>query len=145
MNAYTISRLAEDAGASVHVVRDHVLRGLLHPAQRTESGYGIFDEQSLARLRFVRAAFAAGIGMDELTCLCRALNANDGADVSGCVRRLLAHVAARQATLDAVKAKLAEMADSSDQERVARRPRSRAVTVPAARKLQDRRGGSGDV
>jgi MerR family mercuric resistance operon transcriptional regulator len=31
MNAYTISRLAEDAGVSVHVVRDYVLRGLLHP------------------------------------------------------------------------------------------------------------------
>ncbi|NOM13140.1 mercuric resistance transcriptional repressor protein MerD, partial [Klebsiella pneumoniae] len=28
MNAYTISRLAEDAGVSVHVVRDYVLRGL---------------------------------------------------------------------------------------------------------------------
>ncbi|MEG1680655.1 MAG: mercuric resistance transcriptional repressor protein MerD, partial [Stenotrophomonas sp.] len=26
MNAYTISRLAEDAGVSVHVVRDYVLR-----------------------------------------------------------------------------------------------------------------------
>lgn len=110
MNAYTISRLAEDAGVSVHVVRDHVLRGLLRPAQRTESGYGIFDEQSLARLRFVRAAFEAGIGLDELTRLCRALDTNDRSDVTGCVQRLLAHVAARQATLSAVKAKLAELA-----------------------------------
>ncbi|KGM53255.1 MerR family transcriptional regulator [Lysobacter arseniciresistens ZS79] len=119
MNAYTISRLAEDAGVSVHVVRDHVLRGLLHPARRTESGYGIFDAQSLARLRFVRAAFEAGIGLDELTRLCRALDANDGDDVTGCVQRLLAHVAARQATLSAVKTKLAEMAYRSEQEHVA--------------------------
>jgi MerR family mercuric resistance operon transcriptional regulator len=35
MYAYTISRLAEDAGVSVHVVRDYVLRGLLHPARCT--------------------------------------------------------------------------------------------------------------
>lgn len=31
MNAYSISRLAEDAGVSVHIVRDYMLRGLLHP------------------------------------------------------------------------------------------------------------------
>ena len=114
MNAYTISRLAQDAGVSVHVVRDHVLRGLLHPAQRTQSGYGIFDEQSLVRLRFVRAAFEAGIGLDELTQLCRALDANDRPDVTGCVQRLLAHVTARQAALSSVQAKLAELACCHD-------------------------------
>lgn len=32
MNAYSISKLAEDAGVSVHVVRDYLMRGLLHPA-----------------------------------------------------------------------------------------------------------------
>lgn len=73
MNAYAISRLARDAGVSVHVVRDYVLRGLLHPAHRTESGYGIYDAQALVRLRFVRAAFEAGIGLHELTRLCHAL------------------------------------------------------------------------
>ena len=29
MNAYTVSRLALDAGVSVHIVRDYLLRGLL--------------------------------------------------------------------------------------------------------------------
>ncbi|HQT01453.1 MAG TPA: transcriptional regulator MerD, partial [Thiobacillus sp.] len=28
MNAYTVSRLALDAGVSVHIVRDYLLRGL---------------------------------------------------------------------------------------------------------------------
>ncbi|MBX3671307.1 MAG: transcriptional regulator MerD, partial [Rhodocyclaceae bacterium] len=31
MNAYTVSRLAFDAGVSVHIVRDYLLRGLLRP------------------------------------------------------------------------------------------------------------------
>ena len=31
MNAYTVSRLALDAGVSVHIVRDYLLRGLLRP------------------------------------------------------------------------------------------------------------------
>ena len=35
MNAYTVSHLALDAGVSVHVVRDYILRGLLRPVERT--------------------------------------------------------------------------------------------------------------
>jgi MerR family mercuric resistance operon transcriptional regulator len=31
MSAYTVSRLALDAGVSVHIVRDYLLRGLLRP------------------------------------------------------------------------------------------------------------------
>lgn len=98
MNAYTISRLAEEAGVSVHVVRDHVLRGLLHPARRTASGYGIFDEQSLLRLRFVRQAFEAGIGLAELAPLCHALD-NGGADAEHCLARVRMSIAARRETL----------------------------------------------
>ncbi|EAU9365690.1 hypothetical protein EOI20_18380 [Salmonella enterica] len=30
MSAYTVSRLALDAGVSVHIVRDYLLRGLRH-------------------------------------------------------------------------------------------------------------------
>lgn len=73
MGSYTISKLAEQAGVSVHVVRDYLLRGLLHPMRRTDSGYAIFDAQSLARLRFVRTAFAAGIDLRELARWCQAL------------------------------------------------------------------------
>lgn len=79
MNAYTMTNLAHDAGISVHIVRDYVLRGLVLPAVRTDSGYGIFDAQALQRLRFVRAAFEAGIPLDTLVRLCRALDAGDGA------------------------------------------------------------------
>lgn len=110
MNAYTISRLAEDAGVSVNVVRDYVLRGLLHPARRTDSGYGIFDERSLARLRFVRAAFESGIGLAELTRLCRALDANDDTNVTGCVERLLRQIVTRQAALAVMQTQLTTMA-----------------------------------
>lgn len=41
MDGYTTSRLADAAGVSVHVVRDYVLRGLVHPARRTPGGYGL--------------------------------------------------------------------------------------------------------
>ena len=75
MNAYTVSRLAFDAGVSVHIVRDYLLRGLLRPVACTTGGYGLFDDAALQRLCFVRAAFEAGIGLGTLARLCRALDA----------------------------------------------------------------------
>ncbi len=50
MNAYTVSRLALDAGVSVHIVRDYLLRGLLRPVACTPGGYGLFDDAALQRL-----------------------------------------------------------------------------------------------
>lgn len=43
MNVYAVSHLAHDAGLSVHVVRDYMLRELLRPVERTAGGYGLFD------------------------------------------------------------------------------------------------------
>ncbi|VUA80574.1 MerD [Klebsiella pneumoniae] len=86
MSAYTVSRLALDAGVSVHIVRDYLLRGLLRPVAYTTGGYGLFDDTALQRLRFVRAAFEAGIGLDALARLCRALDAADGDGVCAACR-----------------------------------------------------------
>ncbi|APG80498.1 mercuric resistance transcriptional repressor protein MerD (plasmid) [Klebsiella pneumoniae] len=71
MNAYTVSRLALDAGVSVHIVRDYLLRGLLRPVACTTGGYGLFDDAALQRLCFVRAAFEAGIGLGALGHCCK--------------------------------------------------------------------------
>lgn len=110
MNAYTVSRLARDAGVSVHVVRDYLVRGLLRPVERTAGGYGLFDADALKRLCFVRAAFEAGIGLDLLARLYRALDAADGdetaahlADLSQCVER-------RRQALVKLEAQLTELA-----------------------------------
>ncbi len=85
MSAYTVSRLALDAGVSVHIVRDYLLRGLLRPVACTPGGYGLFDDAALQRLCFVRAAFEAGIGLDALARLCRALDAADGDEAAASV------------------------------------------------------------
>ncbi|QRJ64620.1 MerR family transcriptional regulator [Azospira restricta] len=58
MSTYTVPKLALDAGVSVSVVRDHVLRGLLRPAGHTPGGYGLYDAWALERLHFVRALVA---------------------------------------------------------------------------------------
>lgn len=111
MDGYTISRLAGVAGVSVHIVRDYVLRGLVHPVRRTPGGYGLYDEQALARLRLMRALFEAGIGLDELNRLCHALDA-DG-DAAECLARLRAWLATRRERLESLDRQLAGMADAN--------------------------------
>jgi MerR family mercuric resistance operon transcriptional regulator len=103
MSAYTVSRLALDAGVSVHIVRDYLLRGLLRPVAYTTGGYGLFDDTALQRLRFVRAAFEAGIGLDALARLCRALDAADGDGASAQLAVLRQLVERRREALPASK------------------------------------------
>ncbi len=45
------------------------------PSRTHRRGYGVFDTDALQRLCFVRAAFEAGVGLDLLSRLCRALDA----------------------------------------------------------------------
>ncbi len=81
MSAYTISKLAEDAGVSVHVIRDYELRGLLRPCKCMPNGYRIYDEWGLQRLQFVLAGKTAGITLDALAGLCKAMDNGDPSDI----------------------------------------------------------------
>ena len=54
MSAYTVSQLAHNAGVSVHIVRDYLVRGLLRPVACTTGGYGVFDDAALQRLGVVQ-------------------------------------------------------------------------------------------
>lgn len=109
MNAYTISKLASEAGVSVHIVRNYLVRGLLHPTQHTNGGYGLFDAQAMGRLRFVRTAFEAGISLHELTRLCHALDGRAG-DAGECLAHLRLLISSRLETLALLDRQLARMA-----------------------------------
>ena len=108
MSTYTVSKLAQDAGVSVSVVRDYVLRGLLRPAGHTDGGYGLYDVQALVRLLFVRALFEAGLGLGELVRLCHALDGQAG-DAADRLAHLRALVAARLESLVVLDRQLAGM------------------------------------
>ncbi|EJF3998547.1 mercuric resistance transcriptional repressor protein MerD [Salmonella enterica] len=109
MSAYTVSQLAHNAGVSVHIVRDYLVRGLLRPVACTTGGYGVFDDAALQRLCFVRAAFEVGIGLDALARLCRALDAADGAQAAAQLAVLRQLVERRRAALAHLDAQLASM------------------------------------
>lgn len=120
MTEYTLSKLAKDAGISINVTRDYVLRGLVRPTRRTASGYGIYDEAALSRLRFIRASYKCGIGLDKLGQLCQALNAEKRLETIRCIECLQDHIRQRQLALSNVEAQLAEIAAHASQQGVVR-------------------------
>ncbi|GEL97331.1 heavy metal-responsive transcriptional regulator [Cellulomonas terrae] len=61
-----IGELAERAGLTTKTLRFYEQAGLLPGPARTASGYRDYDEPALARLRFVRAAQAAGLTLAEI-------------------------------------------------------------------------------
>ncbi len=66
MNAGQFGRLS---GVSADTIRYYERRGVLLRAPRSASGYRQFPQQSLARVKLVRAALSVGFSIDELAAI----------------------------------------------------------------------------
>ena len=62
----TVGEAARRAGVSPKAVRLYEARGILPPAERTESGYRTYSDQDVELLRFVRRARALGLRLEEI-------------------------------------------------------------------------------
>ncbi len=113
MTAYTVSRLADDAGVSVHIVRDYTVRGLLHPVACTTGGYKVFDTEALQRLCFVRVALEAGIGLDTLTQLYHALDGAEDDAVAASLTHLSQQLEQRRRALACLETQLTELTQNT--------------------------------
>ncbi len=63
---FTIGKLAVLAATSTDALRYYEREGLVAPASRTESGYRLFDESSLQRVRFIKQAQHCGFTLAEI-------------------------------------------------------------------------------
>jgi MerR family Zn(II)-responsive transcriptional regulator of zntA len=69
---FTIGRLAEASDTTADTIRFYEREGLLQPADRSDSGYRLYDKDAVIRLRFIRHAQACGFtlaGVRELLTL----------------------------------------------------------------------------
>lgn len=96
-----IGELAQRAGVGIDTVRYYEREGLLPKAQRLASGYRVYNENEVRRLRFVRRAKALGFTLPEIRELL-ALSAHRDDDMAGMK-------AAASEKLADVHAKLAEL------------------------------------
>ena len=67
----TIGELAKAVGVPTSTIRYYERAGLLKPSGRTASNYRLYSDESLHRLRFIRAAQASGFALEDVTALLR--------------------------------------------------------------------------
>jgi DNA-binding transcriptional MerR regulator len=97
---YLTGRLAAAAGVGADTVRFYEKQGLLAKPPRSPSGYRLYGESAVRRLRFIRKAQALGFSLGEIKRILR-LRANGSA--CRCVMAMAA------ASLEETEQKLAEL------------------------------------
>jgi Hg(II)-responsive transcriptional regulator len=65
----TIGKLAKRALVNIQTVRFYEREGILRPKSRSSSGYRIYDEESVKRLRFIKQAKELGFTLQEIKSL----------------------------------------------------------------------------
>lgn len=66
MNTYTIGEVAGMAGISVRTLHHYDAIGLLSPGRRSDSGYRLYDETDIDRLRAILTYRELGLGLEEI-------------------------------------------------------------------------------
>ena len=100
---YAISEAARRAGITVHQARAYVGAGLVKPCAALPSGYHLFNDACIARLRLIGAATRAGLLGREIADLVRALDVNDPQALRAARRSLAAAIGTRQAAIQQLK------------------------------------------
>lgn len=104
----TIGKLAALAKTSTDTLRYYEREGLIEPADRTESGYRLYNEDSTRRLRFIRRAQHCGFTLAEI----RDLLTLHKASCCGDVRR---HATEKKLQLERKMKTMKSMAKALDQ------------------------------
>ena len=101
-----IGVLARRSEVTIDTVRYYERRGLLSPARRLPSGYRLYAEDAVARIRLARRLQSLGMTLDEVS---EALRAHDRGDVTCQSERWRL-----EAVRDRVQARLAELTAISE-------------------------------
>ena len=62
----TVGQAARRTGLTPKALRLYEARGLLEPAERTESGYRVYSQRNVDVLRFIRRARSLGLRLEEI-------------------------------------------------------------------------------
>lgn len=112
MKSVTIGGLAKAGGVGVETVRYYQRRGLLGtPARAGSGGVRRYDEEDMRRLRFIRAAQAAGFTLEQIAELLAFDATDDRARARALAEERIAALDARIAELEAARGALRRLAN----------------------------------
>lgn len=116
-----IGQVASQAGVSIDTVRYYERRGMLPAAPRTASGYRVYTQAAVARIRLARRLQSLGLTLGEII---GALHAQDAGHASGSwelcasqrwrLREALDRIESRLADLARVRAEVREALDACE-------------------------------
>jgi DNA-binding transcriptional MerR regulator len=89
VSAYGISEVAERTGIPATTLRYYEDIGIVPPPRRTNAGYRVYDDRTLARLSFIANAKRLGLTLDEVGSLVRLWDADECAPVQEEMGRLV--------------------------------------------------------
>lgn len=103
-----IGEVAESAGVPSQTIRFYEREGLLPPADRGGNGYRVYDDTTLNRLGFIRAAQSAGLTLAEIRSIVDVREAGQPpcGHVTGLLQTKLGAVAARMRELERLTSEL---------------------------------------
>jgi len=113
MTAMSISQLARSAGVGVETVRYYQRRGLLpdpQPRKTAPAGIRHYGPDEGRRLRFIRAAQAAGFTLEEIAELLHLDSTGDRPRAREMARARIAALDAQIAALEAARQSLSKLA-----------------------------------
>ena len=140
---FTIGKLADQAGVGIDTVRFYERRGLLPKPQRTASGYRLYDESSISRIRFVRRAKRLGFTLSEIEILLQ-LQDKGGrkSEVKAITTRKLEQIDTKISDLSRMREVLTALAsECSGQGNIATCPIIEAIAEDKAVDINDVNGG----
>lgn len=89
VGAYRISEVAERTGIPATTLRYHEDVGIVPAPERTAGGYRLYDDRTLARLRFISGAKQLGLSLDEVRALVKLWEVDECAPVQQEMARLV--------------------------------------------------------
>lgn len=89
LDTYTIGQVAGRTGFPASTLRFYEQHGLLAPVGRTDAGYRLYDDRSLARLGFIDRAKQLGCSLEEILALAELWEADDCGPVQARLRELV--------------------------------------------------------
>lgn len=111
MKSLSIGHLAREAGVNLETVRYYERRGLLQRPPRSASGYRLFPEETVRRLRFIRRAQELGFSLGEIQELLslRVSRRTTSADIRARAEAKIADIEAKVKSLESMKKTLRKL------------------------------------
>ena len=114
MQMMSIGEVAQAVGLASSTLRYYEQENLLAPTMRSDAGYRFYDAQAVERLRFIRAAQAAGFTLNDIRTLLELESENRKVcenEVQPIIRRRIAEIDRKMKDLKRVRAELGRALD----------------------------------